>query len=104
MFIVETLSRLSSFTTTQISYEAFLEDGSQIDSTKNRALQFKVGHGEVMEGLDVAVQHMSVGQVCEVTIPSLYAYGTTGCPPQVPPRAVLIYKIELLRLTNNSRV
>lgn len=52
-----------------------------------------------MQGWDVAVAHMSLCQVVEVTIPYLYGYGEEGYPPLVPPKTTLVYEIELLDFT-----
>lgn len=85
---------------TQVHFEAFLEDGTKIDSSYDRNLPFKfrVGEGQVVAGWDVALPKMSVGAIAEVTIPPLYAYGTAGLPPLVPPNATLVYWIELIKL------
>lgn len=39
---------------------------------------------------------MSIGQCIEMTVQPEYAYGINGYPPIIPPRAVLVYDIELL--------
>jgi len=49
-------------------------------------------------GWDVAIPHLSLGTIAEVTIPSLYAYGVSGFPPLVPADATLVYRIHLLRI------
>ena len=46
----------------------------------------------------MALRRMRVGQRCEITIPHLFAYGTRGLPPDVPPRATIIVDAELLEL------
>lgn len=84
-----------------IHYEACLEDGSKVDSSRDRALPLKytVGQKEILLGLDVAVQKMTVGETAEITIPSFFAYGHAGCPPRIPADAVLIFRAELLNIT-----
>jgi FKBP-type peptidyl-prolyl cis-trans isomerase len=88
------------FTDLQVHYDTFLEDGSKIDSSVDRNLpyQFQVGAGQVVKGFDVAVKSMSEGMIAEVTIPHLYAYGEAGCPPSIPPRAVLRVHLTVLRI------
>lgn len=89
-----------------IHYEAFTE--SEIDAnanpvpfdssrSRNQVFQFILGGGHVIEGLDVAVSKMSVGQIVEATIPYPYHYGIAGYPPVVPPRSTLIFRVELIR-------
>ena len=58
--------------------------------------------GQVIEGMDVAVSKMSLGQEVEATIPYPFAYGVQGYPPVVPPRATLIFRIELIRFASVS--
>ena len=64
--------------------------------TRNLPLCFVVGKDEVIEGLDIAVEHMTIGQIVEVTIPYLFAYGEQGYLPQIPPLSTLIFRVELL--------
>jgi FKBP-type peptidyl-prolyl cis-trans isomerase len=64
-------------------------------------LDFEIGKQQVIKGLEVAVQHMDVGSLCEVTIPSCYAYKDVGLPPLIPPNAVLVYHIELIGIVSH---
>ena len=77
-----------------------MEDGSLLDSTRERKqpLEFQVGAGDVIKGLEVAVQRMQVGQLVEVTVPHIYAYGTQGRMPEIPSEATIVMKIELLEI------
>lgn len=85
-----------------VHYEGRLENGTVIASTRERQqkFQFELGAKHVIEGLEVAVSKMSVGQVAEVIIPSLYAYGSLGYLPKIPPRSTLIFTLELLQIDN----
>jgi FKBP-type peptidyl-prolyl cis-trans isomerase len=65
--------------------------------SRNQIFHFLLGGGQVIEGLDVAVSKMSVGQLVEATIPYPYHYGIAGYPPVVPPRSTLIFRVELIR-------
>ena len=97
--------------TCSIHYEAFTEsemlenkqNPQPFDSSTKRGqvFQFRLGGEQVIEGLDVAVSKMSVGQEVEATIPYPFAYGVQGYPPVVPPRSTLIFRVELLRFTSN---
>mmetsp|Transcript_34173 Transcript_34173/g.71928 ORF Transcript_34173/g.71928 Transcript_34173/m.71928 type:complete len:174 (+) Transcript_34173:117-638(+) len=91
--------------TCTIHYEAFPEDETctskgpePFDSSRSRdqPFQFRLGVGQVIEGMDYAVSKMSVGQEVEATIPYQYAYGVKGYPPVVKPRATLMFRIELV--------
>jgi FKBP-type peptidyl-prolyl cis-trans isomerase len=69
-----------------------------------RPLEFEIGKGDVIRGLEVAVQRMVPGQVVEVVCPHMFAYGDRGHPPEIPPRATLCLVVELLEvLYNNNR-
>mmetsp|Transcript_14786 Transcript_14786/g.30309 ORF Transcript_14786/g.30309 Transcript_14786/m.30309 type:complete len:114 (-) Transcript_14786:244-585(-) len=88
--------------TCRVHYEAFLESGKKFDSSRDRkqAFLFRLGMGQVIEGWDVAVSRMSRGQLAEVTIPHMYAYGEQGYLPIIPPRSTLVFKIELIDFTS----
>lgn len=60
----------------RIHYTGKLEDGTQFDSSAGRdPLQFAVGNGDVIPGVDKAVEGMSVGENKEVTVEPQHAYG-----------------------------
>ncbi|WP_209424469.1 peptidylprolyl isomerase [Pararhodobacter sp. SW119] len=62
--------------TVQLHYTGTLSDGSVFDSSDGRdPLSFTVGAGQIIPGLDAAVEGMAVGEQKTVTIPSEDAYG-----------------------------
>lgn len=62
--------------TVRIHYTGTLSDGSTFDSSQGREpLQFTVGSGEIIPGLDRAIEGMSVGETKTVTVPAADAYG-----------------------------
>ena len=93
-----------------IHYEAFFEDEIRnnpvgpipFDSSgcRDQVFQFRLGTGQVIDGMDFVVSKMSIGQKVEATIPYKSAYGIMGYPPVVPPRATLVFRIELLRFSS----
>ena len=98
--------------TVKIHYEAFLykDDGTNtiqerpFDSSRrrNQPFCFVLGKEQVIDGLDVAVEQMKLGQLVEVTMPYLYAYGEQGYLPQIPPKSTLVFHIELLDFTSGD--
>jgi len=90
--------------TVKVHYEVYLTNpdmspkSKPIDSSRERQQPFcfVLGKREVIEGLDVALERMSLGQVAEIIVPYLYAYGEAGYPPGVPPRSTLLFRLELL--------
>ncbi|WP_153770441.1 peptidylprolyl isomerase [Labrenzia sp. CE80] len=59
-----------------IHYKGTLSDGTVFDSSEGRdPLQFTVGSGQIIPGLDKALPGMTVGEEKTVNIPSVEAYG-----------------------------
>ncbi|MEJ6397074.1 FKBP-type peptidyl-prolyl cis-trans isomerase [Yoonia sp. 208BN28-4] len=62
--------------TVQIHYTGTLSDGTVFDSSQGRdPLEFEVGSGMIIPGLDVAIPGMAVGDKKIVEIPCDQAYG-----------------------------
>ncbi len=60
----------------RINYSGRLVDGTQFDSSEGRApLEFTLGQGQVIRGLEQHVSGMEPGQKSTVTIPVADAYG-----------------------------
>ena len=83
-----------------IHYDAFLEDGTQWDSTHKRAkpLRFRLGMGQVIQGLDEGIQELSLREKARLTIPASAAYGKRGFPGLVPPDTGVIFDVELVEI------
>ena len=62
--------------TVHIHYTGRLEDGTVFDSSEGQApLQFVLGTGYVIPGIEKAVEGMSVGDQVSTNIPPEHAYG-----------------------------
>ncbi|MEZ5675506.1 peptidylprolyl isomerase [Thalassovita litoralis] len=62
--------------TVRIHYTGTLTDGSQFDSSAGRdPLEFTVGSGQIIPGLDKAIPGMVVGDQKTVVVPAAEAYG-----------------------------
>ena len=62
--------------TVRIHYTGTLSDGTTFDSSQGREpLQFTVGSGQIIPGLDRAIPGMNVGETRAVTVPAAEAYG-----------------------------
>lgn len=62
--------------TVRINYSGRLTDGTEFDSSQGRApLEFVLGEGEVIRGLDQHITGMETGTRSTVTIPADEAYG-----------------------------
>ncbi len=81
-----------------IHYTGKLTDGSKFDSSLDRGtpLKFQLGAGQMIAGFDEGVKGMRIGGKRKLTIPSDLGYGDAGRPPLIPPKATLIFDIELI--------
>ena len=62
--------------TVRIHYKGTLPDGATFDSSEGRdPLEFVVGSGQIIPGLDTALPGMSVGDRKTVEVPADLAYG-----------------------------
>ncbi|MFN3663195.1 peptidylprolyl isomerase [Yoonia sp.] len=62
--------------TVQIHYTGTLNDGATFDSSAGRdPLEFVVGSGQIIPGLDAAIPGMTVGDKKTVQVPCADAYG-----------------------------
>ncbi len=62
--------------TVKMHYTGSLEDGTVFDSSQGRdPLEFQLGAGQIIPGLEAVVLGMSEGEETKVTIPADAAYG-----------------------------
>ncbi|MCF3642152.1 peptidylprolyl isomerase [Rhizobium sp. TRM95111] len=60
----------------RIHYTGMLSDGTPFDSTRDREpMEFELGAGQVLPGLEARVVGMSVGEAQTVTVPAEEAFG-----------------------------
>ncbi|KAJ6637366.1 Peptidyl-prolyl cis-trans isomerase FKBP8 [Pseudolycoriella hygida] len=77
-----------------------LENGTVVENLQN--LTIHVGDNEVVQGIDMALPLMGLGETAEVVCEARFGYGTTGLKNQqnpsasIPPGAKIIYQVELL--------
>ncbi|XP_050462479.1 peptidyl-prolyl cis-trans isomerase FKBP8 [Cataglyphis hispanica] len=69
-----------------------LEDSTIVEEYENLVIQ--LGDLEVIQGLDLAIALMDIGEVAEIIIDPRFAYGKQGKKP-IPPDATITYTVEL---------
>ncbi|VVA24998.1 PREDICTED: peptidyl-prolyl cis-trans isomerase [Prunus dulcis] len=75
------------------------ENGRVIDSTVGSApSKFRLGQGKVIDGWDVGLDGMRVGEKRRLVIPPPMGFGSNGDGKDVPPNAWLVYDVELLKV------
>ena len=67
-------------------------------SVGKKPFDFQIGKGAVIKGWDQGVVGMKIGGKRKLTIPSRLGYGETGSPPKIPPKATLVFEVELLSI------
>lgn len=82
-----------------VHYDGYLLDGTKIGSSRDRGEPhiFRVGAGDVIKGWDEAVAVMKVGEKRTLIVPWWLGYGAAGRSP-VPPKATLVYEVELVAI------
>ncbi len=83
--------------TVTVHYEGKLVDGTVFDSSYKRGKAIKFKTNGVIKGWTEALLMMRKGSQWELFIPPELAYGKKGVPGVIPPDAVLIFRVELIK-------
>jgi FKBP-type peptidyl-prolyl cis-trans isomerase FkpA len=86
--------------TVVVHYSGKLTDGTEFDSDSKHGepYSFTLGARQVIEGWDEGVKGMKEGGKRKLTVPPSMGYGEQGRSPTIPPNAILIFDIELLKV------
>jgi peptidylprolyl isomerase len=89
-------------------YTGWLTDGTKFDSSRDTTangaprtpIAFAQGARRVIAGWDVGFEGMRVGSRRRLFIPYQLAYGENGRPPVIPPKAALVFDVELMAVAD----
>jgi peptidylprolyl isomerase len=89
-------------------YTGWLTNGTKFDSSRDTMpngrprtpIAFAQGARRVIVGWDVGFEGMRVGAQRRLFIPYQLAYGERGRPPVIPPKAELIFDVELMAVAD----
>ncbi len=90
--------------TVAMNYTGRLTDGTVFDSNIDPKFQhvepfvFTLGAGMVIQGWDIGVAGMKVGEKRNLLIEPQYGYGASGAGKVIPPNAVLDFDVELVAI------
>ena len=87
-----------------VSYVGKFENGKVFDASKQRGhdFSFRLGKREVIPGWDAGLVGMKQGGKRKLTIPPHLAYGARGMGSVIPPNSILIFEVELLKITQDQ--
>jgi FKBP-type peptidyl-prolyl cis-trans isomerase len=60
--------------------------------------EFEVGHGGIESGIEEAILLLKAGDKAKLILPPHLAYGLVGDENKIPPRATLIYDLEVISI------
>jgi peptidylprolyl isomerase len=89
-------------------YTGWLSDSTKFDSSRDalpsgapvEPVVFVQGSKRVMDGWEVGFEGMRVGGKRRLFIPWQLGYGAKGNPPVIPPRANLVFDVELMAVAD----
>lgn len=83
--------------TVSVHYKGALTDGTEFDSSykRNEPIEFTLGVGQVISGWDEGIGLLEVGDKARFVIPHQLAYGERGAAGVIPPKATLVFDVEL---------
>lgn len=81
----------------EVNYFGVLADGTPFDNSFSRGqtFAFPLGAGRVIRGWDEGIALLNVGSKATLFVPYELGYGEAGSPPTIPPKAELIFYVEL---------
>ena len=86
-----------------MKYSTRLINGVEIYNSNELGFkEFVAGRGTVVSGLEEALLHMKQGDKAHIVIPSYLAHGLAGDGDKIPPKATIIYDIEIINVESSK--
>ncbi len=85
--------------TITVNYTGMFTNGTVFDSSvpRGKPFQFTLGARQVIQGWDLGLVGMKVGEKRKLTISPELGYGPAGSGP-IPPNTTLVFDVELLKI------
>jgi len=86
--------------TVTVNYSGTLVDGKKFDSSfdRNQPFSFTLGENRVIQGWELGVAGMKVGEQRKLTIPPELGYGASAIGDLIPANSTLIFVVDLLKI------
>ena len=86
-----------------VRYVGKFEDGKVFDSSEQTGqdFSFHLGKREVIPAWDAGLVGMKAGGKRKLIVPPQLAYGARGFGSRIPPNKVLIYEVELIKISQD---
>jgi len=85
----------------KLNYKVYLLDGTLCySSDKKGAKKVKIDFDNIETGLHQGLKLMKEGEKAIFILPSHLAHGLTGDNDKIPPKASVVYEIEVMRVTH----
>lgn len=83
-----------------VNYVGTLENGTKFDSSIDRGtpFPFTLGENRVIQGWELGVLGMKVGEKRKLTIPPELGYGDRAVGEVIPANSTLIFEVDLLNI------
>lgn len=82
----------------EVNYKGTLTNGKVFDSSYDRGQSISFPLNKVIAGWTEGLQLMKEGAKYEFVIPANLGYGINGAGSSIPPRATLVFIVELLKV------
>lgn len=82
--------------------EVWRTDGTRVLSSTCQSLQFRIGTGTVITGVETAARGMQPGGTRLMVLGSEQGYGTRGVDGEVPPDATLVVRLQLIEISDKQ--